>query len=51
MPNFFTSLLEVLRGIEGNDYSTESNSTSTNEEPREEEITLHWYETDMMDDL
>ena len=37
--------------VEGNDYSTESDSTSTNEEPPEEEITLHWYETDMMDDL
>lgn len=37
--------------VEGNDYSTESNSTSTNEEPLEAEITLHWYETDIMDDL
>ena len=37
--------------VEGDDYSTESNSTSTNEEPQEEEMTLHWYETDIMDAL
>ena len=44
---------EYDSAVEGNDFSKtkESNSTSTNEEPLEEEIMLHWYETDMMDDL